>query len=62
MSQEISIDLLMPLEMAEKAEADGVRKVALSFWKFFALPFAGRGIYRLGSHVRSEHCFPHHFF
>ena len=41
MSQEISVDLLMPQEMAEKAEAVGVRKAALSFWKLFALSVLG---------------------
>jgi formate/nitrite transporter FocA (FNT family) len=37
MAQEISFDTLMPQEIAEKAQAVGVRKAALSFWQLFTL-------------------------
>jgi formate transporter len=49
MSQEISVDLLMPLEMAEKAEAIGSRKVNLSFWKLFALSVLAGAFIALGA-------------
>ena len=49
MSQEISFDVLMPLEMAEKAEAVGVRKAALSFWKLFALSVLAGAFIALGA-------------
>ena len=49
MSQEISVDLLMPLEMAEKAEAVGARKVTLSFWKLFALSVLAGAFIALGA-------------
>jgi formate transporter len=49
MSQEISVDLLTPLEMAEKAESVGSRKVTLSFWKLFALSVLAGAFIALGA-------------
>jgi len=49
MSQEISVDLLTPLEMAEKAETVGARKVTLSFWKLFALSVLAGAFIALGA-------------
>jgi formate/nitrite transporter len=49
MSQEISVDLLTPLEMAEKAEVVGVRKITLSFWKLFALSVLAGAFIALGA-------------
>ena len=56
MFKDISVDALMPLEMAEKAETMGVRKAALSFWKLFALSVLAGAFVASGSHVRYEHC------
>jgi formate transporter len=49
MSQEISFDALMPMEMAKKAEAVGVRKAALAFWQLFALAVLGGAFIALGA-------------
>ena len=49
MSQEFSVDALIPQEMAEKAEAIGVRKAALSFWPLFALSLLAGAFIALGA-------------
>ena len=49
MSQEFSIDALMPQEMAEKAEAIGVRKAELAFWPLFALAMLAGAFIALGA-------------
>ena len=49
MSQEFSVDALIPQEMAEKAEAIGVRKAALSFWPLFALAVLAGAFIGLGA-------------
>jgi formate transporter len=49
MSQEISVDALIPQEMAEKAEAIGVRKAALAFWPLFALSVLAGAFIALGA-------------
>ena len=49
MPQEFSIDALMPQEMAEKAEAIGVRKAALPFWRLFALAVLAGAFVALGA-------------
>ena len=49
MFKDISVDALMPLEMAEKAETMGVRKAALSFWKLFALSVLAGAFVALGA-------------
>ncbi|MHC1783560.1 MAG: hypothetical protein AB9891_12540 [Anaerolineaceae bacterium] len=48
MAQEISFDSLMPHEMAEKAQAVGARKAALSFWQLFTLPVLTGAFITLG--------------
>jgi len=49
MSQEFSVDALIPQEMAEKAEAIGVRKAALPFWPLFALAILAGAFIALGA-------------
>ena len=49
MSQEFSVDALMPQEMAEKAEAIGVRKAELAFWPLFALAVLAGAFIALGA-------------
>jgi len=49
MSQEFSVDALMPQEMAEKAEAIGVRKAELAFWPLFALAMLAGAFIALGA-------------
>jgi len=49
MSQEMSVDALIPQEMAEKAEAIGVRKAATSFWPLFALAVLAGAFIALGA-------------
>ena len=49
MSQEISVDALIPQEMAEKAEAIGVRKAGLSFWPLFSLSVLAGAFIGLGA-------------
>jgi len=49
MAQEISFDALMPQEMAEKAQAVGVRKAALLFWQLFALSVLAGAFIALGA-------------
>jgi len=49
MSQEISVDALIPQEMAEKAEAIGVRKAALAFWPLIALSVLAGAFIALGA-------------
>ena len=49
MFKDVSVDALMPLEMAEKAETMGVRKAALSFWKLFALSVLAGAFVALGA-------------
>jgi formate transporter len=49
MSQEFSIDALIPQEMAEKAEAAGVRKAALPFLSMFALAILAGAFISLGA-------------
>ncbi len=49
MYKDISVDALMPLEMAEKAETIGVRKAALSFWKLFFLAVLAGAFIALGA-------------
>jgi formate/nitrite transporter len=49
MSQEISFDALSPMEMAQKAETIGVRKVAFSFWQVFVLSVLAGAYVALGS-------------
>ena len=49
MYKDISVDALMPQEMAEKAETLGVRKAALSFWKLFALSVVAGAFIALGA-------------
>jgi formate/nitrite transporter len=49
MAQEISFDALMPQEMAEKAQAVGVRKAALSFWQLFTLSVLAGAFIALGA-------------
>ncbi|MGD0610366.1 MAG: formate transporter FocA [Anaerolineales bacterium] len=49
MTQEIQIDALLPQEMAEKAEAIGVRKAALPFLTLFALAILAGAFISLGA-------------
>jgi formate/nitrite transporter len=49
MSQEYSVDALIPQEMAEKAEAIGVRKAELAFWPLFALAVLAGAFIALGA-------------
>jgi len=49
MSQEFSVDALIPQEMAEKAEAIGVRKAALAFWPLLALSVLAGAFIALGA-------------
>jgi formate transporter len=49
MAQEITYDALMPQEMAEKAQAVGVRKAALSFWQLFSLSVLAGAYIALGA-------------
>ena len=49
MSFEVRIDALMPHEMAEKAEAAGVRKAALPFLPMFALAILAGAFIALGA-------------
>lgn len=45
----ISIDALMPAEMAQKAEAIGVKKANLAFWPLFALSILAGAFIALGA-------------
>ena len=49
MTQEMSVDALIPQEIAEKAEAIGVRKAALPFWPMFALSILAGAFIGLGA-------------
>ena len=49
MFKDTSIDALMPMEMAERAETIGIRKTALSFWKLFALSVLAGAFIALGA-------------
>jgi formate transporter len=49
MYKDISVDALMPLEMAERAETIGVRKAELSFLKLFALSVLAGAFVALGA-------------
>lgn len=49
MFKDTSVDGLMPMEMAERAETIGVRKAALSFWKLFALSVLAGAFVALGA-------------
>jgi formate/nitrite transporter len=49
MSQEFSVDALIPQEMAEKAEAIGVHKAALTFWPLFTLSVLAGAFIALGA-------------
>jgi formate/nitrite transporter len=49
MNNEIRIDALLPQEMAEKAEALGVRKANLPFWPMFALGILAGAFVALGA-------------
>ena len=49
MFKDTSVDALMPMEMAERAETIGVRKAALSFWKLFALSVLAGAFVALGA-------------
>jgi formate transporter len=49
MFKDTSIDALMPIEMAERAETTGVRKAALPFWKLFALSVLAGAFIALGA-------------
>ncbi len=45
----ISIDALMPAEMAQKAETIGVKKANLAFWPLFALSILAGAFIALGA-------------
>ena len=49
MFKDTSVDALMPQEMAEKAEAIGVRKAALAFWPLLALSVLAGAFIALGA-------------
>jgi len=49
MFKDTSVDALMPQEMAEKAEAIGVRKAELAFWPLFALAVLAGAFIALGA-------------
>jgi formate transporter len=49
MFKDTSVDALMPMEMAERAETFGVRKAALSFWKLFVLSVLAGAFVALGA-------------
>lgn len=49
MSTEIRMDLLMPAEMAHKAEEIGVRKAGMKFWPLFALAVLAGAFIGVGS-------------
>ena len=49
MTSEIRMDALLPQEMAEKAEAAGIRKAALSFLPLFALALLAGAFIGLGA-------------
>ena len=55
MSLEVRLDALIPQEMAEKAEATGVRKAALPFLSHVCPGAAGGSLHRVGCHVRHHH-------
>ena len=49
MFKDTSVDALMPQEIAEKAEAIGVRKAELAFWPLFALAVLAGAFIALGA-------------
>lgn len=49
MSLEVRMDAMLPQEMAEKAEAAGIRKAALSFLPLFALAMLAGAFIGLGA-------------
>jgi formate transporter len=49
MNPEFRVDALLPQEMADKAEAAGVRKAGLAFWPLFALAVLAGAFIALGA-------------